>query len=1122
MKNDDRDTAITSRKKSVIVTASAGAGKTTAMVSRVIDLIKTDDVPVSSIVMLTFAEAAAEEMKSRLTSDLLEEVKKASGEQKARLLRALDQLPLLHCSTIDSFCYSLVKSHFEYLELPPTVSLMDEDTAKAYRKKALKTTLDAFAAECITGDAADPENYFRFLTSFGTDEDEVLEENIEKLYDYAEMTKNGEEFLNASVELLSLPVNEHPSIKAFIHSVKEGAYLAAANLSSLDYDSDVSTPGVQKYYDIVKGNVSLFVDCEADLDSLATAANSMARLTSVGNIKDSYPDAYAQWERVRDLYNEWKESGFMVKGGLEALKSSSVKIVADNEKDAITVIELTKRFKETYQAIKKEEQVLDFSDVEHLALKLLTELPAVRQEIGCKHMTMDESQDLNCLQEELMSAVAADAGLFIVGDVKQSIFRFRNAQPKLFGDRLERGKNDPNADVLTFNENFRSSQAVLDFVNVVFRRLMTKDFGGLDYPMAIRGGEFEGNGEVVCAFYNSKEAPQEKPVLQSVYSVKKTVEELEREDNRKEAEWVRNRILELVHPPEGKTILRDTKENKETVLSYKDIAILSPVGMKTDSLQETVVECLRNAGIPLNVGGFVRDVENADVSSLVDFLRLLISPNDDYALLSVLRSDLFSFTVQEVSDIAKEQGETFAEKAQKRSETNLKLKEFYEYLRKYRFLMSSLSLYELVSQVVDERLRPIVPQREDGRAVLGQVLSFVETLKSGRQTDSIPEYIEFFDKYYNMELEGEIAERDAVTVMTMHKSKGLQFPVVFVIGTGKTIINSFENKTLVRMDDELGVCKKTSGENKDVLFEIFQQKKADELKEDCLRLLYVACTRAKNYLYITGSVPNDEEVTDVRKAQTYSQLIKYGIGENKQYIKDFADFPDADVKQSAEDAAPIDQGAVAKTAELLQKAFAAVYPHEKATETGIKYTVTAITAMKETGGSPPASKFFPSEETVKGTAYHTVMENIPFTLLSEAETAEVLKTFAAGGVITKEEAADISVKRLFAGVKRIADIVKDRTVYREKSFLLHLPAREAGVADIDDEVEVQGKIDLLAIGKEDAVIVDYKLSAYSRDKLIQKYSAQLSLYALAVQKSFGIQNIRKYIFVLGRNEVIEL
>ena len=170
----------------------------------------------------------------------------------------------------------------------------------------------------------------------------------------------------------------------------------------------------------------------------------------------------------------------------------------------------------------------------------------------------------------------------------------------------------------------------------------------------------------------------------------------------------------------------------------------------------------------------------------------------------------------------------------------------------------------------------------------------------------------------------------------------------------------------------------------------------------------------------------------------------------------------------------------------------------------------------------PATKFFPEEDVVKGTAFHAVMENIPFTLQSEAEASSFLQKLVADGLITAEEAADISVKRLFVCVKKVAELVGDRTVYREKSFLLHLPAREAGVADVDDEVEVQGKLDLLALGKEDAVIVDYKLSAHTREELAADYRAQLDLYALAVQKSFGVRRIRKYIFVLGRNEVIEL
>ncbi len=1126
-----QEKAIQSPKRQVIVTASAGAGKTTTMVARVINLIVERSVKLENIVMLTFTEAAAEEMKSRLAKELIEEIKKSSGDARRRLVDAIDRLPMLHCSTIDSFCYSLVKTHFEFLGLPPTVTIAEEEQASSYRKKAMDKTLNDFAARCLDGTEENEEKYYRLLNSFGKEEDSGLAGHLQQLYDYAETTEDGDAFLQKAEDAAKGDLEEHPAVKAYVAELVKKATVAKSDLDKLYFNPPQGDWRMTKQYELILSVLNAVIASRTLQGVMAAAADANKLDIIVKKERESFPDAYAVWENVKEIYDAWRNDFLSVKdGNTPYLKKSYEQLTAEaatSHQEVLTVIDLVREFKKNYQNIKTEEEVLDFTDVEHHALNLLAKDDAVAAEIGCTHLLIDESQDLNRLQEAVMRAIVRDQNLFIVGDVKQSIFRFRLADPVLFQRRVEVGKTDDNAEVLSFDENFRSSNAVIDFVNLVFGNLMTEDFGGVDYPKANRGDRTAGSGDVKCFFYPKKEGEAVSVTVDEVYSVERSAEQKEEtkaDAELREAEWVRDRILELVRPASGKTVLRHTKDDKEFEVSYKDIAILSQVGLKRDTLQEKVIDCLREAGIPVNVGGFVRETENTDVASLVDFLRLILSPNDDYALLSVLRSDLFSFTVDELAEIALGEGDTFAQKAMLGVESNQKLKEFFDYLQKCRSLSSSLSLYELVSFVVEDRLRLTIPMRRDGRMAMGQVLNFVETLKSGKATSSIPEYLDFFDNYYKMDLEGEIAERDAVTVMTMHKSKGLQFPIVFVIGLGRTIINITEYQSVVRMDNDFGVCKKTVGQSKDFVFSLFQQKKCKELKEDFLRLLYVAFTRAENYLYVSGSVAKKEDLDKIPEktsAATGSLLVLAGLDGNKTYTQDYLSAPVLASLSEVAAAKVSEQSEVDREAALLSAALAYRYPHEEATKTGIKFTVTAINAMKEEGRLP-ATKFFPEEEVVKGTAYHAVMENIPFTLQSEAEAAAFLSKLTEDGLITPEEAADISVKRLFAGLQKVSELVGDRKVYREKSFLLHLPAREAGVAAVEDEVEVQGKLDLLAMGEEDAIIIDYKLSAHTREELQAAYRAQLDLYALAVQKSFGVSRIRKYIFVLGRNEVIEL
>ena len=298
-------------------------------------------------------------------------------------------------------------------------------------------------------------------------------------------------------------------------------------------------------------------------------------------------------------------------------------------------------------------------------------------------------------------------------------------------------------------------------------------------------------------------------------------------------------------------------------------------------------------------------------------------------------------------------------------------------------------------------------------------------------------------------------------------------------------------------------------------------------------MLYVALTRARNCLYVSGGYSSQKEDTPLpskEKAEYCSQLIMAGMGERNYisvYTPEEIALPSAirsgsEVVPSAEIAAAgSEERPVKSEADLVREAMGYVYPHLSATKTGIKFTVTGINEMKEEKVLP-ATRFFPVEAAAKGTAYHVVMEYAPFSMESVDEARALLRSLVERKVVTEEEANDISPRRFFEGVRKVSEVVGDRRVYREKSFLLHISAKEAGVAPIEDEIEVQGQLDLLAIGSEDAVIVDYKLSAHTREELIETYRKQLSLYENAVRKSFGMDRIRKYIFVLGRNELIEV
>ena len=1202
----EQNRAIKSRKGQVIVTASAGAGKTLTMVNRVLDLLLDAKKPLSAgeIIMLTFTEAAAADMKKKLEKALFKRLdaaeKAGDREEKKALIRLLDDLPLLRSSTIDSFCFSLVKSHFETLELPPTVSMVDEETAKSYREKAMKVVLDAFATRAHSGSDADVEAYFRFLEPFSGNEDEALSEAISDLYDYAETTRDGDEFFQMAEKNATCPIDENPIIAKLVKDKKDAARQARADIASKGFTIPLGAKNMQA----VRANIEKvfdLLDQATTLKDVVAVAAATDFSAALGSERKTLKNECAVWDAIYNIYKKWKDTFFDLKYGNKAndcfFKKDYDALESEIEaarKECLTMIELAREFKKEYQKIKREEDVLDFADIEHYALRLLG-TPDIVEDVGCRQLMVDESQDLNRLQEELMCALRGKGDLYIVGDVKQSIYRFRQADPELFNKRVQAGESDPNAEVIGFDQNFRSSDAVVGYVNKVFSRLMTPEFGGIGYRDADRGDNHNGDGEVSGYIYKRKKinAPQVGSESYSVAKGAKSAAALRSQSGEdREADWVCENILRLMRE---KPFIHDTEATDPEdeahrggnvfKLEYKHFKIISPIRMKPGSVEEKVVDRLRAAGIPVNVDGFVKDASNDDVSAMMDFLRLLVSSRDDYALLSVLRSEIFSFSLDALARIAMREGGSFSEKAESMREEDAAIGAVYHCLDRYRGLASTLSLYELLSLLVEERLRRKILLRPDGRKSLGETLSFIDSLKSCKEAESIPEFLEFFEKYYKKEFEGEIAEENAVNFMTIHKSKGLEAPVVFVIGLSKQVINSMEDKSVVRMDADYGVAKKTAL-GKDLLFEIYRKKKHKELKEDCLRMLYVALTRAKNYLFVSGGFSSqaaDDRVPLKEDAKYCSQLILAGMGEYP-VVEDFVQFTypvpkkegenslakeDASKEDNAkepdlsdlcdvapEDAselyesessleAPIEEDEIAADVALAaeralpdppteteiafakeaRERFASAmryrYPHETATRTGIKYTVTGINEMTKEKVAP-ATRFFPDEAAAKGTAYHTVLEYVSFDLSSVKEAADTLRELASRGIITEEEAADISPKRLYEGVRIIKETIGERRDFREKSFLLHLPANAAGVADTLDEIEVQGKMDLLALGEDDAVIVDYKLSSHTKEELISTYRKQLSLYEAAVKSTYGREKVRKYIFVPGRNEIFEV
>ena len=1126
---DEQKQAIDSVKKNVVVSASAGSGKTGTMVLRVINLIKRG-VPADRIVMLTYTENAAHEMMSRLADALFEEIRVATGEEKARLIEAHDRLPMLSCGTIHSFCYKLIMAHFEQLGLSPLYTIVESNAADALKARVFNNVVRSRHEK---GGQA----FLDFLGQFDVTGDEELRESVKQVYDCMTSLEEREGCLTEWENIADSEAEDIPAVAYYLDSLKRrfdalmerynGLYQEASDVGAKDIAAQI-------LYRIDTLTTTYAFDTLRDL-CLCVEPHEFSSTPSIGKKeKEAFADLYARYtalEKARVSFEEVKL--FVAKlGGYDGARETyrhSARFIKE-------LLAFVREFDAEYRKVKEDKKLLDFADLEQYALQLL-EREEIRKEVACDHVLVDEKQDVNPIQDRLVRLLSEGHSLFSVGDVKQSIFRFRQGAPEIFQGLMKEGRADPdNSEVILFDKNFRSSKAVISFVNEVFMPLMTEEFGGVAYAEApLRGRENAEDGTPIpdvgyvdCRLIPVEAVREKQPPVDKIFDLREADRAVKEADAAvdPEAEWVRDRILEVVG-----TKQYDAKKGKFFTVGYGDIAILAA---KRGPLSSKVISCLRDAHIPISLGAFKKDGKEQEAAELTDFMRLVLSPHDDYAFVSALRSPMFEFDVEELARISLAEGDTYYDKAKAYAESaeGGKMREFLAYLDKVRFDSSVLPIADLLSRVVEERFRLSLLREADGRLRFGSLRAFVREVRAKRIT-SVAGFIDYFDNEYQG-TNGEIADGNAVTFMTVHGSKGLEFPVVFVIDTGRTIVSQQLFRGSVTVDKEFGVHKRVveseGVQRENLTFKAVLEKKKREIVEDSLRLMYVALTRAKNVLYVSGKIRSNRlgAVLAPENAQTMAEWIDYVMPARPHGRPTTEVSEKEDVKIAEEGSVFIEesdaasaQDAFADPKEGLRKAFAFEYAHKAATTTGIKYTVTGINNMDDEGYYPP-KPLFKEDKTERGTVLHALMEEIPLTVTELSEVTECLERLVRQGTVTAEEAQGVDAALVSDAAKKIRALTGERKVMREKTFMLQVPAADIGIREVEDDVVVQGKVDLLALGNNDAVIVDYKASSAPDAVLRERYREQLALYALAVKKALGIENVRTYIFVLGRNRLVEI
>lgn len=864
--------AIDDYGKDILVSASAGSGKTTVLVERVLNKI-INGTPVDNLLIITFTKAAANEMKERIKAELNKQLK---NDPDNKFLRdQLINVDTANISTIDSFCLDIIRRFYYVIELDPSFSVLtDETQAALLRERALSEIEKEYLEK-------DDPAFIEFYDNFAGDREVDSAHNLLlDLYNSAMTQPNYENFLASLGDYYQVK-DDLVSSKLWQEKIKP--YLLAQLTSIKDQIEKLLSLSQLDQKELAKQKES-FTLFQVNLNNLIKAIKQ----------DDSYDNQLAffklckfegrfatskKWdEDLQEISEENKNFKNTTTKQLHQLfaqyyitnEDEQVKILNKAQKLVTTIgrveLDLIKRFND----LKREQNLLDYSDMEQLAYQILTtdssksQLAQEYYQNKFSEILIDEYQDVNDLQEEIVQSIKKKGknNLFMVGDVKQSIYGFRQARPQLFLDKYQTYQNSDEAtERIILADNFRSTKNITTTVNCLFNSILTKNFGGIDYQQ---------EGKLV---FGAKYYPEElDSTSEFIYAdkednQKKIADASNQKEDFAEIQMVIERIKQL---KANHFQVYDPKTKLKRDLEYSDIAILTRT--RSDNLQ--IMQEFAKADIPLFISDAQNYFQTFELVIIMNILRIIDNPRQDIPLVAVLRSPVFNFTEPELAQIRikTRKGDFFdavANYASENYDLGKKCKNFLNQLEEFRKFATINRISELIWTIYEKtHLLEIVTGLPNGQQRRLNLQSLYERANSYETAGfkGLYQFITFIERMRRNQkdlaqplLSTEVD--NAVKLMTIHGSKGLEFPLVFVVGLNHKYQNrDLSNNYDINSNIGLGLTIKTPNYKIDSLVKsvIDTTKKKESLEEEA-RILYVGLTRARQKLILVAALNKPEE-----------------------------------------------------------------------------------------------------------------------------------------------------------------------------------------------------------------------------------------------------------------------
>ena len=1118
---EEQKKAIMRDKGNILVSASAGSGKTFVMIERLIRLITEEKTDVENILAVTFTQLAAQEMKTKLADALTKKISDGdiSDKERARLKEQLADVPMASVSTFHSFCQDLIRNYFFEAGVDALFKISDETQSEILKRKAIDELFEELYE-------ANDEGFKKVLRTFiKYRNDESVKSIIVSLYDFFQDEAYPEERQQHALDMYTedgfkiIKAACFSQYREIFNSYKLSFGRLKESFEALNAEKTVTAIDIlQRYAEQIASAKDVF--------EMASMCNGIS--LSLPKFSPASEDEEILKEKLKKTKSAFLDEAKELKAAYDKDESCYLEEILGMRPVAEKLIQLVREFSNRYSAVKKEENVLDFSDLEHYALNLLQN-EKVRKTVTDRYeyIFADEYQDTNGVQEEILSKITND-NLFMVGDVKQSIYAFRGCDPTIFENKFAKFTDEIDfGEALTLDSNFRCSSAVLRAVNGTFGDIMY-DASGLPYSARPMKGGNNTEGTAVYYVIPKSEKTPKTQIKRGVYSVKENLDGNEDEDISAEATLIASIIKENLK------LKIPLKDGGEKITEYDDIVILS---RKMASYGKKLAESLAMYGIPVSSDDGNRINAYPEIKHLISVLRIIDCAWQDIHLVAAMRGPFGNFTDGELAAIRKYSDKfyvnagrrdesTFCDAIKKYREENAdelteKLNEFFSYLDELRFLSDYIGAGGVLSKAVrDKKIDLFYLSEKDGKARAARITRLIDEC-SATENLSVKEFLKRFDANPEALCLGGDEASGAVRLMTTHASKGLEFPVVILCGISNRF-NTAEAKNEIYTSKQYGFALKTyDEENMTVRSNMFRrvvksQYVSEQIKEE-IRILYVAMTRAKNRLYLTQTginPPKDVGEYELLNAKCYADIIKV----NAMPVE-YADVDNLVLKEDTASASEFIGGEPnTRLSEKIKKNLQFVYPYDVTVPA--KSSVTAI--LKDTPTEQNTSfvpELFPAETSKeKGIAYHRAMELMDFNRFAPSEIEKQISEFVANGLMTDEQAAYIDTEKLARLVKSEFFRIPGAKYYREQPFEVLVPANKFSTSASSDEVLVQGVIDLMAVCEDGIRIADYKVSARAPESLAETYRKQLELYAYAANKITGKKVLSRTLFNLERGE----